>query len=327
MRFLTEAYRRIKITIASLSGLTALGALITGIVTGGISGTILVIGGCLWVVTSGFSIFDSVAAHSAITRDVNKLEKNVDIFEQENTKLEGNVRSLEQAKEDYIEQNRLLTTSVKNSQNQIKKLSDLKIKYEEANEKYEKLLEEEKLHVMTLENENKVYISQNVKLSESLDDMKRIQEEFKQESERLSNMLSINEIQIHNLEETKNEYVLENEKLQKTNEESAEQLETLKNQVVKLRELYSNSRELLKNLSDAGDMFSQFGNTLGTSVVDLKDTAKGLDDTQEDFDDTLDQMRKLIEKLKDNTFADLDLDGDGIITKDEFDAMIQNKKS
>lgn len=330
MHFLSSLYRNIKLTIASLSGLAGLGALIAGIVIGSTGGTVLIVGGSLWVVTSGFSIFDSVAAHSAIKKDVDRLEKNVDIFgkenlklEGENTKLAGSVERLEIAKDRYIEENKKLATSVKQSQDQVKKLSDLKTQYEEANQRYEELLEKEKSQITELENQNLIYVDENSKLSASLTELQTIKNTFEVENEKYKTMLEDHKTQINALESAKNDYVAENDKLQKANEESAGQLEMLKNQVVKLRELYNNSRELLVNLSSAGDMFSQFGNTLGASVTEIQDTAQKLDDTQEGYDQTLDQMRQLIEKLKTSTYEDLDVDGDGNITKEEFDKFIQ----
>jgi chromosome segregation ATPase len=325
MHFLSNAYRRIKLTIASASGLAGLGALIAGIAIGGTGGTVLIIGGSLWVATSGFSIFDSVAAYSAIKRDVDRLEKNVDTFSQENLKLEGNIRGIEIAKDRYVEENRKLTISVKRSQDQVKRLSDLKIEYEQANADYQGLLDEEKTQITQLENQNLVYVSENQNLSNSLNQMKGIQDRFKEENEKFKHTLEMNDTQISALESAKDEYVLENGKLQETNEKNEEQLDLLKNQVIKLRELYSNSRELLKNLSDAGDMFSHFGNTLGTTVVDLGDTAQDLDQTQEDYENTLGQMKNLIDRLKTSTYGDLDKDGDGLVTKEEFDEFVSGR--
>ena len=65
-------------------------------------------------------------------------------------------------------------------------------------------------------------------------------------------------------------------------------------------------------------MFNDFNTTIGESVVDIGDTATGLADTHEDYEHTLNVLKELTDKLKNRTFDDFDKDGDGIVTKEEF---------
>ena len=56
-----------------------------------------------------------------------------------------------------------------------------------------------------------------------------------------------------------------------------------------------------------GDLFNSFSTTIGPSLVDLNDTKEGLDDTHDDYEETLQTLKMLTDKLKDNTFDDLDI--------------------
>lgn len=326
MNFLSNIYKAVKLTIASFSGIAAVGALVTGIVVGGTGGIILIIGGSLWIATSSFSIFDSVAVHSAIARDVKKLQEGLKKFNEENKKLHGNVVQLEHITNDYIEENKELAKSLKKSEEQLKILSDLKGQYEETHKKYLSLLDSSDKEIVKLQNQNIIYIKENEKIKQTMDEMKNLQIKFKSENEVLKKLIEDNEKQIELLEQTKNTYVEENEKLQKTNKENAEQLEILKKQIEKLKELYNNSVELLKNLSTAGDLFTHFSETINTNVSEIKNTTSALGETQDEFDEIVNQMKMLVDKLKDSKFSDFDLDGDGVITKEEFDTVIKNMK-
>lgn len=315
MRFLTRMYRNLKLGIASIGGIAGVTAVIAGIVFGGVGGTVLIIGGSLWIVSSGFSIFDSVAAHSAIKKDVDRLEDNVDKFSLENITLTGNVVAIQEARDHYIQENKKLAVSIKKSEEQVQCLSELKIQYEDANREYSRLLHVEREQLSTLEEQNFIYAQENSQLHSSLQGMQTIKESFERENNRFKEMIYEHDQLIASLTQARDNYIQENEILSRNNEENAEQLSQLQSQVAKLRDLYNNSRELLINLSTAGDMFSQFGDTINTSVVELKDTHDG-------YTDTLTQMRGLIEKLKASTFGDIDINGDGAISKEEFEQYI-----
>ena len=96
-----------------------------------------------------------------------------------------------------------------------------------------------------------------------------------------------------------------------------------KKEAEKLKKLYDNTRELLKNMTEAGDLFNQYSETIGTNASNILDAADGLDETQGNLDETLYVLDALVNKIKDNTFDDIDKDNDGIITQDEFDDFIK----
>lgn len=312
MNYLSGLYRRVKVTIAGFSGIAAIGALIAGIAIGGVGGTVLIVGGSLWTVTAAFSIFDSVATHSAIAKDVKKLEKNVDTFSDENTRLHGDIDLLEQAKDDYVEQNRVLATSLHKSENQIKKLCNLKQKFEDANKEYKCLLDVEKKEVITLQEQNVIYIKENDRIRESLNSMMSVQRQIQEENKVMGVMLEEHKNQVSSLEKAKDAYVSENDRLQGLNDQSEEQVKTLETQVGKLKGLYTSSVELLENLKHAGDEFSNFNSMISVNVEDLDGVAS--------------EMKVLVDTLKKRSFSDMDADGDGTVTKEEFDKYVESNK-
>lgn len=177
-----------------------------------------------------------------------------------------------------------------------------------------------------LENENNVYVTENQKFKTMLEEMKAMQDTINVENETLKNCIAENEKHIAALDKARNDYITENEKLQGINKENTEQLHVLQSQVDKLKELYNNSRELLLNLANAGDLFNKFSNTISTNFIKINDTADHLGETQDEFEVTLNEMKNLVNKLKDETFNDLDVDGDGTITKEEFENGIKITK-
>lgn len=313
MNFLSNVYRTIKIGVSGLTGVLGIAGIVSGACfISGTGGIVLITGGSICLAAGGFGLFDSISAHSAIMKDVKKLEENVNRFHDENILLSNNVTSLETTKLEYVNQNKKLADSLKTSEQQIKKLSDLKVQYDEANNKYTQLLNNEKLEIAKLKN--------------TIEELASLQIKIKKENEILKNCLIESEKQINELEAIKNTYIEENNKLQHTNQENEKQLETLKIQVNKLKELYNNSKELLKNLALAGDLFTQFNNTISSNVVEIQDTAETLGKTQDEFDSTLNEMKNLVERLKNTTFTDFDKNNDGIISKEEFDDAIKNHK-
>lgn len=324
MNFLAGVYRNFKIFISSTSGLAGIAAIIAGIVVGSTTGIVLIIGGSLWTVNSAFSLFDSITIQNAIRKDVEKLQNNVVIFSQENVKLSGNITELEKSKNAYIEQNNRLIESVKKSEQQLTKLSELKSQYESTVKQYEQIVDDEKKEIVKLGDQNVVYVQENQKLIDTLNSMKSLQQSISNDNVMLKESIDQNIKQIQELEATKDVFVNENGKLQESNKENQTQLATLKIQVDKLKELYNSSRELIQNLTSAGDMFNQFNTSIGQNVTEIKGTAESLDHTQDELDTTVKKMKILVDGLKDKSFKEFDKNNDGVISKDEFDAEIND---
>ncbi len=297
MFFLTSLYKKLKLGVGGLGLVGSLSMIIYGAITGGTGGIVLAVGGGLWLVQSGLTLFDGSKIYEEIKEQINLLKTNIDEFAIENDNLRINVSQLKDAKDTFIRENRKLVKNIEASEKQLVKLDDIKNEYQ---------LELDKLD------------QENQDLEGSLDRLQQLQDDYRLENDMLKGLIKQNQDQILQMEAIKEKYVEENQILQENNQENSEQIEVLKSQVSKLKELYNNSRLLLKNLADAGDLFNEFGNTLGNTVTQIGETAQNIDETQEELDQTLDQMKMLVSKLQDSTFDEFDQNDDGIITAEEF---------
>lgn len=321
MDFLSNSYRYLKLGVATLGGLSALGVLFYGIFGGG--GIIYIIGGSLWLVQTGFNYFDSGKVHMDIRKQVNELKDGLSEFANENISLKGNIDNLEKVKENFVNSNNQLVKIVERSEQKLGILSEIKKEYENENNKYIQLLDQNNLQLQQLENQNEIYINENKDLTESITNMKNLQIIFNEENNKYKELIILSEEQINQLKKTEEDYIIENHKLQESNEKNTEQLEILKNQIVKLRNLYNNSRELLVNLASAGDLFTKFNESIDKNIIEIKDTADSLDENNEKLDSHLNILNNLVTKLKDSKFSNFDVNNDGVITKEEFENGIK----
>ena len=291
MDFLSSFYRNLKIGVAGIGSIMAVSLIVVGVIaTKGTLGIVMAVGGSIWLASSGFIMFDSTRVSSLIKRDVKRLKKNTLEFKFENQRLSNNVSSLTDI------QGRLIKSANK-SEDQIKILSNLKITYEKTMNEHRKIILDEQKN--------------GDELRYSLDRLQRAKENLVHNVKALNINVVENKTLVKELQEIKNAYIMENVKLQDINKNNTNSLNDLKKQVHKLKELYKSTQILLRNLSTAGDMFSEFTTT-------ICDSTDGLNETKDGYDDTLKRMNKLVNKMKDSTFKDIDEDGDGIVTSAEF---------
>lgn len=325
MFYLSTVYQGIKTAVAAVGAAGSVTAIIYGVVIGASSsGMIYIIGGSIWLAETCFIVFDSSAVTIEIRKQVDRLNTSIDDFEKENVELKFSISELNSVKTEFVNENRKLATIVSKSEKYINRLGKLNKKFEEESVKYQNLLKEEVRQLNVLSKQNVVYVQENEKLISGLEGIKKIKDELIKENGIYQDQLEESSEQLKILEKLKDDYITENDKLKTVNEIGEEQLITLTNQVNKLRELYNNSRELLINLATAGDIFTSFNDTLNNTVVDISNTVDDLDETQEQFDETLVTLRTLINKLKGSVFEDFDKNGDGSITKVEFDEGVNS---
>jgi len=320
MNFFSKTYEGImgyiKLGVGSIGCCGALGMLIYGLIAGATvgHGALLVAGGTIYLIQSGYILFDSKKSFD-ISKQINSLNENITEFSFENDQLKGNVDDLTEAKLDYIKQNKKYATSLEKSNKQIVKLQKLQDKYVLSNEKYKKLLDTEKQEIKKLEGQTVTFVNENKQLKCSLDEMTNIKEKFMEENKVFNELLNKSKKEIDCLTSTKEKFMEENEKLQQTTSENKNQLLTLQKQNTKLKELYNQSVKLMKTLKDAGDIFS-------TSNSNIQNSVTKIDGTAENLDDTLHKMERLLENLKDTTFDEIDQNNDNLISKDEFVAFL-----
>jgi len=140
--------------------------------------------------------------------------------------------------------------------------------------------------------------TENRTLKDGVEKLRNLGERFKEEHKRLTELVAKSEQKVLELQETKDAYETENNKL--------------KEQVGKLHKLHEESKRLIKNLVTAGNAFNEFGEALGDDVQSLDETAA--------------TMKNLLEQFEEGKFDELDLDGDGKITLEEFSRAVSSKE-
>jgi len=302
MYFLSKCFRFAKASLAVIGTLMSTGVIVYGVVTSG--GAIYIVGGGFYLATSLFLGFDSSKVLADIRKQIDILKTDLDLFDSENRQLCQNIDHLKQVKENFVKENRKLHSTLEQTEEHMRKLKHLKDELEENIE-----AEKDELTHFSVQNEE---------LSQKLEQINQLKEAYQQENEQLQTLLDNGQNQIGKLEQLKIEYASEililRDDLQLTqqnNYDLKDQVKEMDVQLEKLRKLYQDTKQLMYNLSQAGDIFNQFSTSIDTSVVKL-------DTTQDDLDETARQLKQLVEKLKDQTFEEIDLDQDGKITKDEF---------
>lgn len=186
---------------------------------------------------------------------------------------------------------------------------------------------------------NTVYAQENIKLKETITESKenivhleKIQHEITKTKKNLEKRV----LELHgenkelhdNVEKLRRlsqDYISENNNLKENTKQlklRVKEIENLRDelkdnndqmelQIAKQAEIIKESKKLIQNLAQFGDSYTAFQKTLSNDLDILSGTSV-------DLDDTAVVLRKLVEKLQDETFEKFDVDGDGVITKQEF---------
>ena len=64
--------------------------------------------------------------------------------------------------------------------------------------------------------------------------------------------------------------------------------------------------------------------TFNDISIDIDRSAENLGNTNEDYNKTLEQMKNLLERLKDKTFNNFDKNNDGVISAEEFENEVEH---
>jgi chromosome segregation ATPase len=335
MYFLSSVYRIGKLIVAGIGLLAGGGVLIYGAVQ---ALPVYAIGGGLYFVTSLLLVFDSSKVLQDIKKEINRLQGAIDTFKEENEKLakeriefeknnqtfsvnnenlKQQVTSLESAEKELEEENQKLAEQVRGVKTQLDRMDELKHQYEEENK--------------TLQFLSAEYDLENEQLKQTAEKMAATQAVLKEENIKMNIMLDGVQAQLSAMERAKRQYEEENSKyrsLLQQNEEQIEkseaQIDGMAGQIIKLRELHENSKQLIRNLVDAGDMFTNFSSTLGEDISKLDNVTGDISGAANDLNDTI---KRLNLKLAHQQFAEADADGDGTVTKEEWDAFIEKRIS
>jgi chromosome segregation ATPase len=189
------------------------------------------------------------------------------------------------------------------------KLAELKNKYEEQNKNLQSLLQKTSSEVSQFKDQNKVYATENAELRNAVKDINETRKSIQRENEALKALVETAQYQVMDLDKTKGELEMQNKELQQIVKDNEEQVDELEEQVTKLYKLHENSKQLIMNLVSAGDIFQQFQDSIGEDVEQLDQGVNSLNTV----------IERLNGELTKKEFNDLDKDGDGVVTKDEYD--------
>jgi chromosome segregation ATPase len=194
-------------------------------------------------------------------------------------------------------------------------MDELKRQYEEENK--------------TLQSLSAKYDLENEELKQTAGKMAATQVELKEENIKMNSMLDGVQAQLSAMERAKRQYEEENSKYRSLLQQNEEQIEKSKaqidgmaGQISKLRELHENSKKLIRNLVDAGDIFTNFSSTLGEDLSQLDNVTGDISGAANDLNDTI---KRLNLKLTTQQFAEADADGDGTVTQKEWNAFVEKK--
>lgn len=87
-------------------------------------------------------------------------------------------------------------------------------------------------------------------------------------------------------------------------------------QLEKQNEIIEQSKKLIQNLAQFGDKYTAFSSNIDTNLIKL-------DTTNNSLENTSNILKTLVDKLENETFDELDLNHDGVITREEFEAEIK----
>jgi len=287
MYFIGKIYQSVKAVVALAGVSGSLIAIIVGVVSSG--GVIFIVGGSLCLANSLFNIIEIGKVNFDIKKQIKNLEDSIKDFVAQSNRLEHNIDA--QARE-----NSRLKNLVNKSEQHIEKLEDIQSQILATKD--------------TLQKEVTGLHAENQNLSSALNRLHGYYDQYAAENKQLHNTVEDLQLQVNILDKIKEDMVTENDSLHNNNEQ-------LKTQITKQVEIIKESKNLIQNLAQFGDRYTAFEDTLGNDLIRLETTSN-------DLDDTAGVLRKLVDKLKNETFNKLDLNNDGIITREEFYAGLDD---
>ena len=290
-----SCYRNMKVGLATLGWASAAGLLVIGIpISGGITGAIMCTAGVVSAITSCLIVYDTMTMTYMLKKEVYNLKTQNKNFKQENMTLTRTSNELKVSTYDLRE-------SLTQSEAQIKKLSMLKSEYETTlNSCIESLKDEREI---------------NDELKDSVSKLYKVKQNLLTQVDKLSfNIKATNSI-VKTLAAVEKKLMRENSELKQLRDDSKNELAKLTKQVSKLKDMYTNTCVLLKNMTNAGNIFSEY-------TSDIKCINNSLEETSDGYSDNLDRMNKLLKGMTSKTFSAMDTNSDNVITADEFRSYV-----
>lgn len=354
---ITSAFRGVRIAFSLLGIGSSVGIAGYGVyfVVGGVSGGwAFVAMGAACLIPSIVMLRDAASILEKIKEEGVKLEAQNKILKEnnieykgENEKLKKTTGELMETKNQYVEQNKQYLDLLQLNKIKLDNLDKLKTDIESENEKL-------KGNVEQFGSQTQVYISENNELKNNVEKINSLREQFKHDNDELQASLKDAQMKFEALELIKEKYSMENDRLHEMIIENTAQVTNLSkenavlhdtvvkneaqvvqltSQVTRLKELHQQSLQLLINLKEAGDLFTDFGTTIGASVTGLGNVHQDLQGVAQklegDIENQIDEFKRLNEgltqKLVEEMKTKLDTDQDGDIDPNEFEQFKMGK--
>lgn len=241
--YMSKCYQNFKLVVASSSAVLSLVTTIVGMNIGVLP---LAITGGLSTFTSGFVVFDTVAAWSAIKGDVDRLVMANEIYNNENNNLQKNIDTLRQTN---------IKTNIEN--NRLNELS------KKSKEQLDRLLHNNKTYLELLKEHEIIIVSEQ------------------KENDELSNLLRSLKKHVDTVEHVRDEYLTENKRLSDLNEKNEELIIQFKKQISEMDNLISDTKDTVIDINESAtntnreleDTHDNYEDTL-TKLIKIVNTIK-----------------------------------------------------
>nr|QBK87946.1 MAG: uncharacterized protein LCMAC202_03070 [Marseillevirus LCMAC202] len=295
MYFISKLYQSAKTAIA-VSGVTgSLLAIVYGALQSG--GAVFIVGGSLCLANSLFNLVEIGKVNIDIKKQIKSLEASIGQFVEHNLKLEENVRAEQTNNKNHAQENNRLRTLVSKSEKHISRLETLQGELTIAKGNVQR-----EADCLTIENKN--FSNTSKELRSQLATVKRLKDQYSTENSDFAKTIQELRDQVGVIDQLKDQTIAENQVLHVNNEK-------LELQISRQTQIIIESKSLIQNLAQFGDRYTAFAETLDGDLVRL-------DNTSTDLDETSRVLQKLVEQLKNETFDKLDINNDGVITRQEF---------
>lgn len=341
MFFLTNAWRYLRMGTSAVGMLAGIGVIAFGAISAlpssTAAGVFFIVAGGLEIVLGLFNFYDSSKVWAEMKQKFDELSKMLEKFSGDLETFKQENENLRSEREKFAEQNETLSSNVQN-------LTTTEKSFESENEKLKIIVEENKnqllsvtQHSQELEEQlrqlkeqkdeyakqNKEFSLQNTDLRGVVEKIKDTQRQLQLENATYRDIQTRLENQVRVLDGLKEDYKHQNEEMQlliaeqlNNLNDAQSQIDTLKTQLDRFVGLYENMKALVKNLVAAGDMYKDFANTIGDDVSKLDVTATNVEGAVSDL---MNIVNRLNTKMTEEDFKELDVDGDGTITKEEWE--------
>jgi len=177
-----------------------------------------------------------------------------------------------------------------------------------------------KQHNDDYKRENSAYHKENKHMKQNVDNLSKENSAYHKENkhmkQNISNLSKENDalsINVDNLNQASDEFSNHILNLNDSNLKLSGDLEELEKQVLQLKQIQINSRKLINSLMAAGDDYKEFNKIFEKNVNQLQNTEQ--------------MLEALVNGLRDDTFMEMDEDHDGIVTPEEYNRYLAQKKS